>query len=478
MHLLYRLAVVGLVTSFLATSFLATNAGAATAQADMLVFDSDRLGGGGDSVANYELHTMALDGSAGIQLTNNNTYDSWWGRPSPDGARILFCRTPAGVHDTDYSQVSLWCMDSDGTNQVQLRAIGTDGWTIQGHPEWSPDGQSICTIGTAGGYLQIFVVDADGTNPRQVTTTAINKIDCSWSRDGTYLLIITKPAAGAASTQEVYRVPAAGGALTRLTTDALEDYDPYYSPDGSRIAWLTQTNPDLYGPGLGAWNIRVMDADGSNVGFITNDLHINSKPEWSPDGSTIYFHRFVYGAPTPKWDIYRTPSGGGGALTLVSAGAPGNNTFPAYLHHAPEVTLSAPAAGAVTGTVTITADAVSAAAITSVRFQVDDVDVATDTSAPYSCTWNSGTASTGSHTLRAIATDAVASTATSASVTVTSIASPGGGGGASSGGSGGGGCGLGGGVSALLTLLMLGLGLCRSAHVPGRTGSRTRHDAG
>lgn len=438
-----------------------SHASGVTAQPDMLVFDSDRLNGGGDVVANYEIHTMTLGGGAGVQLTSNNSYDSWWARPSPDGSRILFCRTPAGIHDTDYGQISLWCMDSDGTDQVQLRAVGADGWTIQGHPEWSPDGQSICTIGTAAGVLQIFIIDDDGTNARQVTTGTANKLDCSWSRDGTHLLVVSKPsAAGAASTQEVYRVPTAGGTLTRLTTDTFEDYDPYYSPDGSRIAWLTQTHPDLYAPGLGAWNIRIMDADGSDVGFITNDLHINSKPEWSPDGNTIYFHRFVYGAPTPKWDIYRTPSSGGGALTLVSAGAPGNNTFPAYLHHAPVVMVTSPAAGAVSGSVSITADAVSAAAISSVRFQVDGVDIATDTTAPYSCTWDSTSAGSGNHVIRAIATDAFASSATSASVTVTK-AGPGGGGG-SGGGGGGGGCGLGGGVSALLLVILFALGLRRS----------------
>lgn len=449
---------IGLIA--LLTGVLATQAAAATALPDRLVFDSDRLNGGGDSIANYELHTMALNGNAGVQLTNNNTYDSWWGRPSPDGSRILFCRTPAGVHDTDYGQVSLWCMDSDGTDQVLLRGVGTDGWTIQGHPEWSPDGQSICIIGTAGGMLQIFITNADGGSPRQVTTLGFNKLDCSWSRDGTHLLIVSTPAGGAASTQEVYRVPAAGGALTRLSTDALEDYDPYYSPDGSRIAWLTQTHPNLYAPGLGAWNIRVMDANGSNVGLITNDLHINSKPEWSPDGSTIYFHRFVYGAPTPKWDVYRTPASGGGALTLVSPGAPGNNTFPAYLHHAPVVAVTSPAAGSVAGTVTITADAVSAAAITSVRFQVDGVDIATDVTAPYSCSWNTDAASSGTHSLRAIAVDAFGSSTTSAAGVMSKPGGSGAGGGAGDGG-GGGGCGMGGGIASLLLMAALALSLRR-----------------
>ena len=444
----------------------ALSAGAATAQPDVLVFDSDRLNGGGDAVANYELHTMLPNGTAVAQLTNNNAYDSWWGRPSPDGSRLVFCRTPAGVHDTDYSQVSLWRMNSDGTGLVQLRAIGADAWTIQGHPEWSPDGQYICTIGTAasvnGTVLQIFVVDADGLNPRHVAPTAIHQLDCSWSPDGANLLLVSKPTfAGAASTQEVYRVPAAGGALTRLTNDSIEDYDPYYSPSGARIAWLSKTDP-AYAGGLGSWNIRAMNANGTGVVSVTNDVNINSKPTWSPDGTTVYFHRFVYGAPSPKWDIYRTPSSGGGALTQVSPGAPDNNTFPAYLHHAPVVTMTAPTAGPVSGTVTITVDAVSAAAISSVHFLVDGVDVATDTVAPFSYSWNADAAGPGSHTLQTIAIDAVGSSTTSAPVTVTVVAPGGGGGGSGGGGSGGGGCGVGGGINALMLLALYALGLRRA----------------
>jgi hypothetical protein len=200
---------------------------------------------------------------------------------------------------------------------------------------------------------------------------------------------------------------------------------------------------------------------------VTNDANINSKPAWSPDGASIYFHRLVT-TPTPPtppgWQIYRVPAGGGG-LTRITPDGSGNNTFPACLHHAPVVMLTGPAAGPVSGTVSITVDALSAATITSVRFLVDGVEVATDTVAPFSYSWNADAAGPGSHSLLAVASDAVGSSTTSAPVTATVAGPGGGGGGGGGGGAGGGGCGVGGGISALALIALSLLRLRR----PGRT---------
>ena len=87
---------------------------------------------------------------------------------------------------------------------------------------------------------------------------------------------------------------------------------------------------------------------------------------------------------------------------------------------APAVTITSPANGAeVTGTVTVTAAASDTAGVTSVTFLVDGIAIGTDTSVPYSASWNSGAVAAGSHTLRAQARDAAGNVATSAAVTVT-----------------------------------------------------------
>jgi Tol biopolymer transport system component len=67
--------------------------------------------------------------------------------------------------------------------------------------------------------------------------------------------------------QEIYRVSVNGGTATRLTNDHLRDNDPYYSPDGKQLAWLTQITPGL----PGTWDIRIGDQNGSSPHRLMND---------------------------------------------------------------------------------------------------------------------------------------------------------------------------------------------------------------
>jgi hypothetical protein len=124
-----------------------------------------------------------------------------------------------------------------------------------------------------------------------------------------------------------------------------------------------------------------------------------------------------------------TATTGSHTLTAVARDAAGNTTTSTGVTVTvsndatpPTISLTAPAAGTtVSGTtVAVTATASDNVAVVGVQFKLDGVNLgAEDTASPYSVTWNSTTATTGSHTLTAVARDAAGNTTTSSGVTVT-----------------------------------------------------------
>jgi fibronectin type 3 domain-containing protein len=128
------------------------------------------------------------------------------------------------------------------------------------------------------------------------------------------------------------------------------------------------------------------------------------------------------------WDT-RTVADGPHVLTLVARDASGNEATSAACDVTvdneasapPTVSITAPASGAtVSGTVPVTANAADDDGVTSVQFKLDGGNLgAADTSAPFSVSWNTATATAGAHRLTAVARDAEGQTTTSDPVDVT-----------------------------------------------------------
>ena len=284
------------------------------------IFDSNRTG-------NYEIYHVATDGSV-TQLTNDSTYDSWWPKMSPDNSQLVFYRTPKGVHDTDYGATSLWAANSDGTGIRQLIANKANNWTYQGHAEWSPDSKSLVMFGGLG---ELYVTDKNGQNPVKISTAgqSAGQTDPSWSPDGSTIVYCYQ--------SHVWTVASSGGTPRQMTSDLNQDYDPYFSHTGDRVAFLTRQAGSTTD-----WGIRIMNADGSDLRYVINDGNINSKPAWSDDDTAIYFHRHPSGAGVGYFGIwYISPDGTN--LNAVDVGS-GSNEYPAVVTVAPEiVTVTQPA---------------------------------------------------------------------------------------------------------------------------------------
>ena len=108
----------------------------------------------------YSVWVMNADGTNQKRLATNSDGPVW----SPDGTRIAYRR--------DFDEV--WVMEADGTQQ---RKVG-DG----DYPAWSPDGSEL-----AFGSGSVVVVNADGTNRREVVFNRRGNEDVQWSPDGTML---------------------------------------------------------------------------------------------------------------------------------------------------------------------------------------------------------------------------------------------------------------------------------------------------
>jgi Tol biopolymer transport system component len=241
------------------------------------------------------LYAMAVpdgaeaDGTDQRRLTDKYAVSYDW---SPDGARIVF----TSVRDERYE---IYVMDADGTNQWQLTSSDDDDWW----PAWSPDGMQIAFTSNRGGDDEIYAIaiadgpEADGNDPRQLTNHPCPfNVQPTWSPDGTQIAFTSDRDGN----DEIYvmAVPdgteADGTGQRRLTHNDADDRYPAWSPDGTQIVFTSRRD--------GNDEIYVMNADGSAQRRLTNTDANNWWPNWSLDGSQIVFQSSPIG--TWNWNIY------------------------------------------------------------------------------------------------------------------------------------------------------------------------------
>ena len=220
---------------------------------------------------NYEIYTMEADGSNQTRLTNNPEYDispKW----SPDGTKIAFLRSNGFQYD-------IYVMNADGSNQMRI----TSNRVIADFPEWSPDGTRIVFAIEVSNTREIYVMNADGTNLTPLTNSGGNTSP-RWSPDGTRIVFYRF-----GSAVGIYVMNADGSNQTQLTNSRY-DFSPRWSPDSSRITFTSFRDEPSPSTCVNCnVEIYVMNAEGSNQTRLTNNPHLDTSPEWSPDGTRIVF---------------------------------------------------------------------------------------------------------------------------------------------------------------------------------------------
>jgi Tol biopolymer transport system component len=221
------------------------------------------------------------------------------------------------VYETDaMSGLNRLRMLRPDLSSVELLPGTTD---VQFGAAWHPDGERIAYAGYDPAVLrsriQIWETNADGAQPVLLSNgcdppACIAEYEPSYSPDGTRLAFVRTRVPDGGEEESVVAIrDLETGAVTELDATsrprrAAENLHPRWSPDGQTIAYGVS---DYGGSGFpGNSRIHLVDADGSNERTITApDLHAG-EPEWSPNGETILF------ASNPFRPVLRAVGGGAG----------------------------------------------------------------------------------------------------------------------------------------------------------------------
>jgi TolB protein len=205
----------------------------------------------------YEIYEMPLGGEP-IRLTAYG--DAYAPAVSPDGNLIAFTRS-------DGINPSIWVMNRDGSNP---RQVATKAWDAA----WSPDGTQLLHASDRSGEIQIHVVNLDGSNILPLLELDGLRGRNDWSPTGEWLATY----AGESWNREIVLFDFASETQLQVT-DGGNNLAPSFSLDGQWIAFTSYR--DRYREDDGC-EIYIMRVNGSDVRRLTDNEYCDWQPRWGP----------------------------------------------------------------------------------------------------------------------------------------------------------------------------------------------------
>lgn len=214
-------------------------------------------------LSHLEIYTAKVDGSDLRPLTSNGAYNAE-ATVSQDGKKIIFTSTKDG-------DLELYTMNTDGSDIRRItHRVGYDGGAF-----FSPDGKYIVwragypeTAADTADYLtllherlvrpakvELWVANADGSNPRQITHLGGANFAPYWNPDGKRIIFSSNYPDPHSGHFDLYVVNMDGTGLERVTTAPDFDGFPMWSPDGSRLVWAS----NRHGKNPGETNLFIAD---------------------------------------------------------------------------------------------------------------------------------------------------------------------------------------------------------------------------
>ena len=239
-----------------------------------IAFVSDRTG-------NWDIFLVQPDGSKLTQLTHSETLD---GHPdfSPDGSQITFRSRRDGSSD-------IFIMGADGSSPVNLIKDPIDSFDDEFNPKWHPDGEQLAiytdrfmgmyhTCDHTGHELALMPSSGGKEEIAYFDLLKGSAETYDWSPDGKSIVI------GSICNQkaiQLYHVDITTREVIQLTDSDAGNLSPAFSPDGSLLAFTSSRD--------GNAEIYLMDLSTGEERNLTNHPAIDTHASWSPDGEWIAF---------------------------------------------------------------------------------------------------------------------------------------------------------------------------------------------
>ncbi|MCQ3937222.1 MAG: hypothetical protein DPW18_09265 [Chloroflexi bacterium] len=222
----------------------------------------------------------------------------------PHGGRIVFTCTRG-----DYNQLCM--INRDGTELTQVTDMAASNY----YPVFTPDGSSILFASNRSGPFDLFLLNFKERQVFQITENVGNVVSPDYSPDGRFIVFANRVGEGPTA---IWMVNADGLNPRLVYTGANDIVAVAWSPDGEKIAYaMADDIPQEY-------QIYTMDTNGKNHLKISQGLQgIGGSVDWSPDG----LHLLVHAGPFGDKDIFRIEAATGNFTQLTDGG---NNAGASY----------------------------------------------------------------------------------------------------------------------------------------------------
>lgn len=298
----------------------------------------------GSNMLNSEIFVMDIGGNNAINISNCASFDGWpmW---SPDSHKVVFASNRTGKPNSG----QLYTCNVDGSELQKLTdypgAVAQPSWSNDGkhiyayqlwetpdeqygyvveipvtiddktiipgrpraatsvsdsYPSASPDGKTLVFQSNRTGNTELYSIDTDGKNLKQLTSTTSPNYGPVWSPKGDLIVFASERD----NDSEIYVMKPDGSAQRRVTNMKGDDSHPHWFPDGSRIIFNSSfETPDQ----TKDWSLQFHDVysikvDGTDVRRYTENKTVTTYPSMSPDGKLIAVRK-VTDAQAINWDM-------------------------------------------------------------------------------------------------------------------------------------------------------------------------------